>query len=623
MYLNNFSFFLGIHQQSQDLKDANKARFEMTVNDKFSDGENGSKRVKPTYTKSNLLIVTDQYFAKEYCYTSDSSFVTSVQNAVSKQKKFIQNEKKITNYKDIFTKLPECVVLVGNEGSGKSTLVHNILYNWGSGTLWGTKDSKNVSFDFVFVLHFRQLVRFENRPGITAEEILQHFYPNLPLDVLVLLKSEIKCLLILDGFDQFSAIHEFKKTSEEQSFYVKAVFNLLNPRNEELPFTRLITTHQRGLRYLANVSIIPTQQKNDKISLKIIELSGFTFQTVNIYYSQYFKDDPPLKELEDDIKNNKILYDMMTIPPICQGICELIDNGVMTDDKLPKTYTSLFTLLLVGRIWRRQFKSASSINGVLIKPVFKATCQNLASAAFHLEFQNKVTFHLEDLPNESNIHSLLESGFIIKLNDNSDQPNSYCYQFLHRIFHEFFIALHIFIHGFSKESKRVINKSILATLGGFCGAIVANTCADSNVQKFCKLFNSKLTMETILELTNGRDTEKMKTLHLFLKSLRDDPAPSKSKELSELLQSQKTSSSSNDVTTTTTSNDVKMTYDTSPAANALILYEFGFDNFREVTLSKSVSLTGAPLKSFLNDKINQTLKDLAKEKKIVFIGVNS
>ena len=599
----------------------------MTVN-------NNALRVKPTSTKPNLTIVTDQYFSKDL-NTSDSSFLTSVMSSANRQKKFIPNEKKIINYEDLFTKYSDCVVLIGNEGSGKSTMIQTLMYNWGSGSLWGSESSK-ISFDFVFVLHFRQLVRFEDQPGITAEEILEHFYPNIPLEFLVLLKSEIKCLLILDGFDQFTAINEFKKTSEEQSFYVKAIFDLLNPRNDQLPFTRLITTHQRGLKHLANVSIIPTNEKNDKISLKVVEVGGLTFKAVNTYISHYLEDKEPPKELLDDIKTNKVLYDMMTVPSICQGICELLDNEVITGDKLPKTFTSLFTFLLVGRIWKRQFNTVSSMNGVLIKSAFKTTCQNLASAAFHLELQNKTTFQLDDLPNESNIHSLLETGFVIKLNNNVDQPHSYCYQFLNRVFYEFFIALYIFTHGFSKDSERITNNSIFAHLGGFCSAIMANTSAEKNIQKFCKLFNSKLTLESVLEAANGRDTDKMKTLHLFLKSLRDDPTSRKSKELSEMLLNKNkhqqstvktedlTSSASDDVTETTTSSiDFRYSYDTSPVANALILFEFGFEDFKEVTLTKSVSIVGTPLRTFSNEEMKETLKGLAKEKKIVLVGANN
>lgn len=252
-----------------------------------------------------------------------------------------------------------------------------------------------------------------------------------------------------------------------------------------------------------------------------------------------------------------------------------------------------------------------------------------------MELQNKKTFQLEDLPNESNIHSLLETGFVIKLNDNVNQPHSYCYQFLNRVFYEFFIALYIFIYGFSKNSSRITNNSIFAYLGGFCSAIIANTSADTNVQKFCKLFNSKLTLETVLEAANGRDTDRMKTLHLFLKSLRNDPTSNKSKELSEkLLNKNKhqqptvktddpTSSVSSDVMTTTSSNDFRFSYDTSPVANALILFEFGFEDFKEITLTKSVSIVGTPLKAFSNEEMKDTLKELAKRKKIVFVGVTN
>uniref|UniRef100_A0A7M5UW92 NACHT domain-containing protein n=2 Tax=Clytia hemisphaerica TaxID=252671 RepID=A0A7M5UW92_9CNID len=593
-----------ILQQSKDLKEASKVRFQMAVD------TCGNGRIKATTMKPILTIVTEDYYAKTYNETS--SFLPSVRDLVARQKKFIPFENKIMTLENLIKTPSECLILIGQEGIGKSTLIDTILYQWGCDQLWGS--SSKFEFNFVFVLHFRQLTRFQNQPGITAEEILEHFYPNLPLDLLITIQSEINCLLVLDGFDQYSSLDEFKKSSEEPSSFVKAVFDLLNPRSEKIPFTRIITTHPDYLQTLASVSLIPAQEKNDKISLKVVELGGLSFKSVNNYLTDYLKDDTPPKEVIDAVKSNKVLYDLMIVPSICQGMCELIDNKLLTDENLPQDNTTMFTLMFICRLWKRQFKEASTLNGMFIKPSFKESCINLATAVFHLETSKMVDFQLEDLPVESNIETLLEAGFIIKLNNNIDKPYSFSYQFLHRIFKDFLLALYVFSNGFTKESKTIMNKNILVILGAFAGASVPNSTSDPHMQKFCRLFNSNLTLDDILQSCNCHDSEKIQTLRGFLKSIRDDDHH-KSKQLGQLL----TQHNKNKTESPKRSpRDEK--YDVTPVINALILYEFGFQNFKEVTLSKPVAIVGSALKPYMDNELRDMLKEYIKQKKIVIKG---
>jgi len=591
----------GLIQQSKDLKEATKVRFEMSM------GSCGNQRIDPSTLKLNLTSVTDGYFSKEYYETP--SLIQSIKEQVTKQKKFVQPENKILQYENLFKSVGQYVILVGLEGSGKTTYVDTILHQWGSNRLWGSESK--LEFHFVFVLYFRQLMRFHRQPGITAEEILQHFYPNLPLDLLVVLNTEVYCLLILEGFDQFAGKNELLNKTEEPTFFTKAIYDLLDPQNQKLPFTRLITTHPAGLRVLSGASLIPSLANNDKIDLQVVECNGFTFNSINQYIVNYFKDDQPPKELVDDMKGNRILYDMMTVPAVCSGVCELIEYDLILEDKMPSSYTSLFTLLLISRIWKRQFKEASTLNGVFIKPSFKESCINLASAAYHLKLNQKVTFALKDLPVESNVEGLLQSGLIIKLNDNADKPSSYCYQFLHRVYQEFLVAVYLFDSGVGKENKKIANKYILATISGFVGAAANDSAADGHLKKFAKLFDKqKIGLKDILELSNGRDSERFQHLHSFLRSIREDDSKT-SKELGKkLLRKEGTKNNA--------------AYDISPGPNTMILFEYGFVNFKETVdtlLSQPVAITMTWLRNVnVSPELRELLIELTKAKKLKVVG---
>ena len=565
----------------------------------------GNQRIDPSTIKLNLTSVTDSYYLKEFHETP--GFVQSIREQVAKQKKFVQYEDKILQNEQLFQSVDQYVVLIGLEGSGKTTYIDTILHQWGSNKLWGSDSS--VEFHFMFVLYFHQLIRFQRQPGITAEEILQHFYPNIPIDLLVLLSENINSLLILDGFDQFAGKNELLNKAEEPSFFTKAIYDLLNPQNQSLPFTRLVATHPEGLRTLSGCSLIPSLESNDKINLRVVESTGFPFKSVNQYILNYFKEESPPKELVDAVKEKRIMYDMMTVPSVCHGVCELMEYNLIVEDKLPSSFTSLLTLLLITRIWKRQFKEASTMNGVFIKPSFKESCLNLATAAYHLKFHQKVMFALKDLPVESNIEGLLESGLIIKLNDNADKPNSYCYQFLHRVYQEFLVAIYLFTSGINKENKKIASNYILATIAGFVGATLTDSTADGHLQKFAKLFDrQKFGLKGILEMSNGRDSERIQNLHSFLRSIREDDSKTSKALGKKLSKGGKSPADGDDA------------YNVSPGANTMILFEYGFVHFKEAAtslLSKPVAITMAPLKGVnVSPELRELLIELSKEKKV-------
>ena len=124
---------------------------------------------------------------------------------------------------DVVNKVDEYVIINGIPGVGKTTLVNSLLYQWSCGELWNGKDG-NHKFDFVFVLYCRELNKYKERIEVNAEKMLIDQYKEI-FDIIKLkdLRSvKEHVLLVIEGFDEYGCIDEFKETNHKpysQSMY--------------------------------------------------------------------------------------------------------------------------------------------------------------------------------------------------------------------------------------------------------------------------------------------------------------------------------------------------------------------------------------------------------------------
>ena len=169
------------------------------------------------------------------------------------------------DYSKLVTSPDDYVIISGIPGSGKTTLVQTLLFKWATNQLW-------KEYEFVFVIYLRHLVRFkDHQDGVTAERILSYFYPDY--DWTDIRKSG-NVLLILEGFDELFGKNKLRSKREDYDNYTQAIFDLFDPKNPSLPFTRLVTSRPGSCPILLETVL------NKHHQCKIFFVAGFNEKSI-------------------------------------------------------------------------------------------------------------------------------------------------------------------------------------------------------------------------------------------------------------------------------------------------------------------------------------------------------
>jgi len=372
--------------------------------------------------------------------TQESASVTRIRE---KQKELASTT---IHYNEIVTSYDEIVVITGVPGAGKTFLAETLVHRWSKGEMW----QNEPDFDFVFIVHLRELGQFQNDKEITAEKILSHLYPDYSF-------CEPKTLLILEGFDELLGKETLDKHENKFSPYTRAIFNLLNPNNSKLQCTRLVTSRPGCCQMFTQGKLKPKET-----NLRTIEIAGFSETGIAQYVRRHFPDESEAEGLLAMLKKNPILWEMMLIPFYCQGICFLLKNKVKLND-LGMTKTALYCNLFMWFIGKHGTRDNNEIDDLVEDEEFKKWCVGLAKLAFDLEKNKKINFEEKDLPKDIQMADLIKNtGMVIKI---KKQDSPACYQFLHYSFHEFLVALHMFITG----ENCLLNYDISIFLAGLIG----------------------------------------------------------------------------------------------------------------------------------------------------------
>jgi len=422
------------------------------------------------------------------------------------RKKLKDDASKQLDYENLVSSDDDCVVITGVPGSGKTTLMETLLHQWASNELWKDK------FDFIFVIHLRKLVRFKNDHDITSQEILSYFYPNVNFDILRKAKDS-KSLLILDGFDELHVKRNLTQPEEKFASYERAIYDLLDFRNKNFPFRRLITSRPGSCDILFETNLLKDTHH------RVIEVTGFSETSIHAYINKHFQYDPcRVTEIMNQLKHQQFLYDMMTNPFYCWGICYLISNDVPLEE-FGQTYTSLYSNLLVVFILKHGLgKECRKICDVVNNPKFKDICIGISELAYQLEISGKINFTEDDLPGGIDVQVLIaDSGMIIEIEESHGFSKSY--QFLHYTLHEFLVAINLFIKG----EKGLRSKQVNLMLAGLYGASVGSANPKSITKKITEAVSDeikKIDVEDILKNCYGSDIILLEECFYFIYEYR-------------------------------------------------------------------------------------------------------
>ena len=175
---------------------------------------------------------------------------------------------------------------------------------------------------------------------IHADKMLLDQYTEIfsIIDINLLRSAKENVLLIIEGFDEFGYLSEFTATNQ-QSFYGQSMYDILNPKNSEFPFCRLITGRPLACNYL-------TDTFYDQVKLKHLEVTGFTDNNKRKYISNFCMGDENLaRSIENRIEGEEVIKGMTSIPVFAWAMCCILSDETNTD--APKTNTAIYAYLLL------------------------------------------------------------------------------------------------------------------------------------------------------------------------------------------------------------------------------------------------------------------------------------
>uniref|UniRef100_A0AAZ3Q188 NACHT domain-containing protein n=1 Tax=Oncorhynchus tshawytscha TaxID=74940 RepID=A0AAZ3Q188_ONCTS len=211
------------------------------------------------------------------------------------------------------------IVLLGNAGMGKSTLIKKLCVDWSDGLL--------PQFDFVFLLDGKALT-LPPEPTYSLRSLLLHLSCPHPRDVFnQVLSVPERVLVLFDGFEVVRDLEGLLQSpaddSKGENYSVRQLFSGLLQRKLLPGCSLLLSARPRG-------TVSGLLRRADSL----LELSGFSPPDIERYLGQYFSG----QSLE--LHSQPYLLSVCWNPALCHMVCLLLEHWDVSEP-LPSTLTGL------------------------------------------------------------------------------------------------------------------------------------------------------------------------------------------------------------------------------------------------------------------------------------------
>lgn len=229
------------------------------------------------------------------------------------------------------------IVLLGNAGIGKTTLIRRLCLDWSRDCI--------PQFDFVFLLDGKALNLSE--PTFSLQTLLLNISsfapPCLDPDAVYaqILAAPKRVLIIFDGFDQLrdyetllqtqekDLITSLQRDSKAQTYTVRQLYSAILQRVLLPGCTLLLSTRPRG-------TATQLLRRTDSF----LEVCGFTPADIETYLSKYFTDPALRASALDNLKSCSYLHLFCWNPGVCRLVCLVLEQ-FKGSECLPQTLTGL------------------------------------------------------------------------------------------------------------------------------------------------------------------------------------------------------------------------------------------------------------------------------------------
>ena len=294
-------------------------------------------------------------------------------------------------FENIDNTIPKVILIEGAFGSGKTRLAYHYCQKWAKGNLG--------MFELVALVYLRHPAVHSAGKGLTLHQLLflasdgEESIDNIARQVAQLVKNGLKCLLILDGWDEGPAC--LRESPDP----------ILPPDNSFLSMLLCSVS--------SNTTILITSRPDSSVDLhnrpnmQRLEILGFTKERIHEYFHEALSTQLLPRILEDECRK---LKDHLANYPAIESSCYIpLNAAILTllylqhKCTLPTTYFEMFYELLLyfiarevnTRQPRRNLSTISSLDA--LPRDLKKQLKHISTLAYEGVMNNKIVFTQDEL----------------------------------------------------------------------------------------------------------------------------------------------------------------------------------------------------------------------------------
>ena len=310
---------------------------------------------------------------------------------------------------------PNCVIVQGAPGIGKSTFAWQFSQKWAEGSLY-------QEYDLVVLLQMRNP---RVREAKTLSDLI-NYHDNKAVAQEILEKGGEGVLLLFEGIDELPAA-----CLDEGSVFMDLFQGILLPEATILATTRPWAAEKLKIKCSEQIS-------------REIEVLGFGKDDIGLYASKSFEEESDHKEFHQYFLTHPLLETVMYIPLNAAIVVQVYKHRKSSAQPPPQTMTQLYRSLVQGLVLRclREDPKYKELNlsslEELPPPLWEEFCKlcELAHSAFK-EDSVKLVFSGSELPRDS-LGIMQTTSYL-----SADVGSVFLHSFPHITVQEFLAAYHV------------------------------------------------------------------------------------------------------------------------------------------------------------------------------------